>query len=40
VIRIGQMPVSFALGGFHNVERPEFVIRWAARLAIALVFPE
>lgn len=40
VVKIGHMPVSFGLGGFYNVDRPEFANRWTARFSITLVFPE
>jgi hypothetical protein len=40
VVPIGHMPVSFALGGFYNVERPEYANRWTARFTVTLVFPE
>lgn len=40
VVPIGHMPVSFAVGGFYNVERPEFASRWTARLIVTLAFPE
>jgi hypothetical protein len=40
VVRIGQHPVSFGMGGFYNVERPEFANRWTARFTVTLVFPE
>lgn len=40
VIRFGRTPVSFALGGFYNIDRPEFANRWTARFQVTLVFPE
>jgi len=40
VVRIGHRPVSFGMGGFYNVERPESSNRWTARVTITLVFPE
>jgi len=40
VVKIGHRPVSFGMGGFYNVERPESASRWTARLTITLVFPE
>lgn len=40
VVVFGHMPVSFGLGGFYNLERPEFANRWTARFSITLVFPE
>lgn len=40
VLRIGHMPVSFALGGFYNVDRPDLANRWTGRFAVTLVFPE
>jgi len=40
VVKIGHRPVSFGMGGFYNVERPEAANRWTARLTMTLVFPE
>lgn len=40
VVPIGHLPVSFAVGGFYNVERPGNASRWTARLAVTLAFPE
>jgi hypothetical protein len=40
VVRFGHIPVSFGLGGFYNVDRPEFVNRWTARFSITLAFPK
>lgn len=40
VTRFGHTPVSFGLGGFYNVERPDYASRWTARFIVTLVFPE
>ena len=40
VVPIGHIPVSFAVGAFYNVERPEYANRWTARLIVTLAFPE
>jgi len=40
VVRFGHIPVSFGLGGFYNVERPEFTNRWTGRFLVTLAFPE
>jgi len=40
VVRIGRLPVSFGVGGFYNVERPDDANRWTARLTMTLVFPD
>ncbi|HVJ37734.1 MAG TPA: transporter [Stenotrophomonas sp.] len=40
VVMLGHMPVSFGLGGFYNVERPEYANRWLARFSVTLAFPE
>ncbi|MFC3550349.1 hypothetical protein ACFOLC_04915 [Lysobacter cavernae] len=40
VTHFGHMPVSIGVGGFYNVDRPEYASRWTARLMITLVFPE
>ncbi|HYG07816.1 MAG TPA: hypothetical protein VD865_15605 [Stenotrophomonas sp.] len=40
VERIGRLPVSFGVGGFYNIERPEYANRWTARLVVTLVLPE
>lgn len=40
VVPFGHMPVSFAVGAFYNVERPEVTNRWTVRLIVTLAFPE
>ncbi len=40
VVPIGHIPVSFAVGAFYNIEQPEYVNRWTARLIVTLAFPE
>jgi hypothetical protein len=40
VVKVGHRPVSFGMGGFYNVERPDSANRWTARFTITLVFPE
>lgn len=40
VVKIGAMPVSFSLGGFYNVDRPEFANRWTARASVTFVITE
>jgi hypothetical protein len=40
VVKIGHRPVSFGMGGFYNVERPDAANRWTVRLTMTLVFPE
>lgn len=40
VVMFGKHPVSFAAGGYYNVDRPEFANRWTARFQVTLVFPE
>lgn len=40
VARVGHTPVSFGLGGFYNVDRPQNANRWTARFTVTLVFPE
>lgn len=40
VVMFGQHPVSFATGGYYNVDRPDDASRWTARFQVTLVFPE
>jgi hypothetical protein len=40
VVKLGDHPVSFSLGGFYAVERPEFANKWSARFTVTLVYPE
>lgn len=40
VLRFGHTPVSLGLGGFYNVDRPQFASRWTGRFSVTLVFPE
>jgi hypothetical protein len=40
VVKVGHRPVSFGMGGFYSVERPDSANRWAARFTITLAFPE
>jgi hypothetical protein len=40
VLTLGRRPVSFGMGGFYNVERPDNANRWIARFTVTLVFPE
>ncbi|WP_426281607.1 hypothetical protein [Lysobacter soli] len=40
VVKFGNRPVSFSLGAFYNVDRPEFANRWTARLQVTFVFAE
>ncbi len=40
VVMFGKHPVSFAAGGYYNVDRPEYANRWSARFQVTLVFSE
>lgn len=40
VLRVGHTPVSIGVGGFYNVDRPQYASRWTARMMVTLVFPE
>ncbi|WP_430390681.1 hypothetical protein [Dyella sp. 20L07] len=40
VLRIGKMPVSFAAGGFYNVEKPDYMNKWMWRVMVTAVFTE
>ena len=40
VLRLGHTPISLGVGGFYNVDRPQYANRWTARATLTLVFPE
>lgn len=40
VLHLGHTPLSIGVGGFYNVDRPQFANRWSGRLSVTLVFPE
>jgi hypothetical protein len=40
VLHLGKTPLSLGVGGFYNVDRPQYANRWSARFTVTLVFPE
>jgi hypothetical protein len=40
IIPIGKLPVSFLLGAYYNVEKPDNGPDWSIRFQIALLFPK
>jgi hypothetical protein len=40
ILRIGKLPVNISAQAYYNVEKPDFVGDWSARLQVQFLFPK